>query len=474
MGKKSAPLYQKISGDMEHQIRQEVLRVGDRLPSIRTVCREQGVSMSTALQAYYELERKGLIESRPQSGYYVAGTHRRFPAAPATSNPQHALAPLETEELIARVYSELGTQNHLMFSLGVPVPELLPIARINKSLVTAMRSLPAGGTSYDQIKGNDRLRRQVARWSFTWGGRLQEDDLVTTAGCMNALAYAVMALTRRGDTIATESPVYFGVLQLAQSLGLNVLELPTNPLTGIEPDALKKTLEKRKVKLCLLVSNFSNPLGSCMPDEHKKEVVRLLEQHQVPLVEDDLYGDIYFGSHRPKSCKSFDESGNVLWCASVSKTLAPGYRVGWVAPGKYKEAVLRTKLYHSVSSATLMQEAVGNFLETGRYEHHLRKLRQTLHANLLHYLRAIGDYFPEGTRVSRPQGGFLLWVELPGGTDAVGLYEEALRHRISIAPGRMFTLRDQYHNCIRLSYGLPWSEKVDAALKTLGRLARQQ
>ncbi|HEV7232458.1 MAG TPA: PLP-dependent aminotransferase family protein, partial [Bacteroidia bacterium] len=245
-------------------------------------------------------------------------------------------------------------------------------------------------------------------------------------------------------------------------------------ITGVEIDALKKALEKKKIKLCLLVSNFSNPLGSCMPDEHKKEVVRLMEKHNVPLIEDDLYGDVYFGNHRPKSCKTYDESGIVLWCGSVSKTLAPGYRVGWVAPGKFKEQVIRTKLYHSISSNTLMQETIGNFLETGRYEHHLRKLRHTLHTNSLQYLRSIAEYFPEGTKVSRPQGGFLLWIELPGKTDAVRMFEKALQSQISIAPGRMFTLQKQYNNCLRLSYGLVWNERVENALKLIGRLAKNE
>ncbi|WP_448636596.1 aminotransferase-like domain-containing protein [Pedobacter panaciterrae] len=278
-----------------------------------------------------------------------------------------------------------------------------------------------------------------------------------------------MALSKPGDTIAMESPCYSGILQLARSLGLKVIELPTHPITGIEIDALKKVVSK--INLCLLVPNFNTPLGSCMPDEHKKEVVALLAKHGVPLIEDDIYGDLYFGAQRPKCCKSFDTGGTVLWCSSISKTLAPGYRVGWIAPGKYKEQILKLKLVHAISSTTITQEAVANFLKTGRYENHLRKLRQTLQYNYQQYIDTIAEYFPEGTKTSRPQGGLALWVEFSKEINTTILFERALKQNISISPGRMFTLQNQFENCMRLSLGLPWSETLKQKLKLLGRLA---
>jgi DNA-binding transcriptional MocR family regulator len=262
------------------------------------------------------------------------------------------------------------------------------------------------------------------------------------------------------------------MLRFAQSIGLNVLELPTDPETGVDPDDVKKALQKYPIKACFFVTNFSNPLGYCMPDEQKEAMVKLLSKHGVPLIEDDLYGDVYFGKSRPKSCKSFDEEGNVLWCSSISKTLAPGYRVGWVAPGKYIEKIKRLKLYHSITSATAQQAAIASFLATGRYEHHLRQLRQTLHANSLQFMRAIGEYFPSGIKLSPPKGGFILWIELDKKIDTYQLYQEAMHHKISIAPGTMFTLQDRYQNCMRLSYGMQWTPEIDRGLKKLGNLVK--
>lgn len=464
-------LYVEISNNIAKLIRNEVLKTGDRLPSVRMLCQEHGISMNTAKRVFLELEAQSLIESKPQSGYFVSRLpYQRLPL-PAVSKPSQISNSKEPEDLIRKVYANMGTNDFTLFSVGVPSNELLPLAKLNKEMMHATRELRDSGTGYEQLQGNEKLRRMIAARSLSWGGSLHENDLVTTAGGMNALSFCMMALGKPGDTIAMESPCYPGILQLARSLGLKVLELPTHPTTGIEMEALKKAIPR--INLCLLVPNFNTPLGSCMPDEHKKEVVSLLAKHNIPLIEDDIYGDLYFGTQRPKCCKSFDKDGTVLWCSSVSKTLAPGYRVGWVAPGRYKEQILKLKLVHAISSSTITQEVVANFLKNGRYENHLRNLRQTLQSNYQHYMHAIAEYFPEGTKTSRPQGGLSLWVELNKTINAADLFDSAIKQKISIAPGRMFTLQNQFENCMRLSIGLPWSEEVQRKLKVLGRLVAQ-
>ena len=470
---KSDHLYLQIAETIQQQILDEVLKIGDKLPSVRLLSKEHGLSVSTILQCYYHLEGKGLIESRPQSGYYVSFNPSRFPQKVEKSNPQQIVKTKNVEAIIGEVYDDLTMPGVTKFSLSVPAPEILPLARLNKAMVQCLRDLPANGTSYEQVQGNELLRRQVARWSMNWGGQLQPEDLITTSGCMNAISYCLMAITKPGDTIAVESPVYFGVLRFAQSIGLKVLELPTDPDTGVDPDDMKKALQHHNIKAVFLVTNFSNPTGYCMPDPQKEAMVKLLARHGVPLIEDDLYGDVYFGNKRPRSCKSFDEEGNVLWCSSISKTLAPGYRVGWVAPGsRYIDKIKRLKLYHSITSATAQQAAIASFLATGRYEHHLRKLRQTLHSNSLQFTRAIGEYFPEEIKLTTPKGGFILWVELDPNIDAYHLYQEAKQHKISIAPGTMFTLQERYQNCVRLSYGMQWTPEIDKALKKLGNIIK--
>jgi DNA-binding transcriptional MocR family regulator len=463
-------LYTEIVNGIAGQIRNGVLKAGDRLPSVRMLCQEHGISMNTAKRVFLELEAQSLIDSKPQSGYFVSNLPYQKLPLPEVSRPSPVAHNSEPDELINKVYANMGRTDLTLFSIAVPSGELLPLAKLQKEIIQATRALSAGGTAYDPLQGNVNLRRMIAIRSLAWGGNLHENDLITTNGGMNALSFCLMALGKPGDTVAIESPCYPGILQLAISLGLKVLELPTHPITGIELDALQKAIPR--INLCLLVPNYNTPLGSCMPDEHKKEVVELLNRHNIPLIEDDIYGDLYFGAQRPICCKSFDKKGNVLWCSSVSKTLAPGYRVGWVAPGKYKEKLLKLKLVHSISSGTIVQEAVGNFLKTGRYENHLRLLRRTLQNNYQNYVQAIAQYFPADTKTSSPQGGLALWVAFNKTIDTTELYDLAIKKQISIAPGRMFTLQNQFENCMRLCIGLPWSEEIQFKLKQLGNLAK--
>ncbi|HMH34634.1 MAG TPA: PLP-dependent aminotransferase family protein [Puia sp.] len=465
-------LYLKIANSLEQQINNDTLKVGDKLPSIRMICRQHGVSMSTAQFAYYELEARSLIEPRPQSGFYVSNSFRKKLAMPGLSRPENKPAAKTVTDIIENSFNDAGENNFTIFSRGVPATQLLPIAKLNKGMLQAVRSLPGGGTTYEPLQGNEKLRSQVAKWSFSWKGNLSKKEILTTAGCMSAISYCLMALTKRGDTIAVESPCFYGILQLAQSLGLKILELPTDPQTGVDMESLKKIVQKTNLAACIFVSNFNNPFGSLMPEEHKKEAVKLLGKYNIPLIEDDIYGDLYFGDKRPTCCKSFDETGTVLLCSSYSKTLAPAYRVGWVAAGKFMNEVMKIKLFHSLSSTPITHEAVGSFLETGRYEAHLRKLRKTLYTNYLQYVRIIGECFPDGTRISRPQGGLSLWVELPKQMDTIELYNAAVSKKITFSPGNMFTLQNQFSNCMRLSYGLEWNEKTENSLKLLGRLAK--
>lgn len=462
--------YIEVAERIERLIEKKALKVGDKLLSVRALSKEQGISLSTAFQSYYLLESKGLIEARPQSGYYVKYSHDHVLELPKVSDPIDDAVPVSVDEMISSVYHDLNNDKLIHFSLGVPSIDLMPAAKLNKAVMQAIRDSKTSCLGYEHIQGNVDLRRQIARQSFNWGGTPGEEEIVVTAGCVEALSLCIQAVTKPGDTVAIESPTYFAIFQLMEAHGLNVVEIPTDPVSGIDVEYLEQAIPKFNIKACLFVSNFNNPLGSCIPDDRKKQLVTMLAKKEIPLIEDDIYGELYFGKTRPLTCKSFDKKGLVLLCSSFSKSLAPGHRIGWTLPGRFKDEVIKLKRMHTVATNTLSQSAIAHFLANGRYELHLRHLRKALHTQSLRYVQAICDYFPEDARMTRPQGGFVLWIELNKKVDTYKLHKRALKQNIGIAPGAIFSSQARFRNCFRLSYGEPWSERIEQGIRTLGKL----
>jgi DNA-binding transcriptional MocR family regulator len=470
---KSDHKYVEVSERIETLIERGIFRVGDKLLSVRALSKEQGISLSTAFQAYYSLESKGLIEARPQSGYYVKYSPRHVLDMPKVCEPLDDALPVTVDEMINSVYVDLNSKSLLNFSMATPSIDLLPTAKLNKAVLHSLRSSKTSCLHYEHIQGNVALRRQIARQAFNWGGTPSEEDIVVTAGCVEALSLCIKATTKPGDAVAIESPTYFAIFQLMESHGLKVVEIPTDPVLGMDIEYLTQAIPRFNIKACLVVSNFNNPLGSCMPDERKKQLVEMLAKKEIPLIEDDIYGELYFGKTRPKTCKTFDKKGLILHCASFSKSLAPGYRIGWTIPGRFKDAIIRLKRMHTVSTNTLAQSAVADFLSNGRFELHLRHLRKALHTQSLRYMQAVCEYFPEDTCITRPHGGFTLWIEMNKKINGFKLHKRALKHNIGIAPGQIFSSQGRFENCFRLSYGEPWNPKIEEGIKTLGKLMKE-
>ena len=466
-------LYVQVAVGIEKMIADDVLKIGDKLPSVRMLSEEYGISMGTAFQAYYHLEGKGLIESRPKSGYYVRFNHRRFPEMPKQIRPEPISHDVSVKEMISSIYMDIASSDVINFALAVPDISLLPAAKLNKSVVHALRNTKDHGINYEHTQGNLELRKQIARLAFNWGGKVQPEEVIVTTGCLEAITICLRAVTKPGDTVAVECPTYFGIYQAAESLGLKVVEITSCSINGIELDCLEKAIENYSIKACIAVPNFNNPLGSCMPDENKKKLVDIITKHSIPLIEDDIYGEMYFGKSRPKTCKYFDKKGLVMHCSSLSKSLAPGYRIGWTIPGKFFEEVRQMKRGLNISSPSLTQAAVAHFLKIGRYEYHLKNLRKALHTQCLRYMQAIIEYFPPDTKISRPHGGFVLWLQLNKKINSFKLRTEAMRHKISIVPGRIFSANCNYTHFIRISFGKPWSEDVDYGLMVLGKLIKK-
>ncbi len=469
-----APLYVELARSLEQLIDQGTLRPGHRLPSVRRMALQRDVSISTVLQAYTLLENRGSVEARPQSGYYVRPRLASAALEPRMAKPMAKASHVGVNDLTAEVLSLASDPNYVPFGAACPHHSLFPTKKLARTLASVGRNDPALLGRYAMNWAYEPLTREIARRYLQAGCPISHDELVVTIGCTEALNLSLRAVTKPGDTVAVETPTYFGFLETLQALNLKVVEIPTGSRTGICLDATRAALANNQVKALMVMPSYSNPLGSCMPDENKEKLYQILAEFDVPAIEDDVYGDLHFGERRPKPLKAWDTDGRVLLCSSFGKTLAPSLRVGWCAPGRYLERVRRLKFTNTLGTPVVLQKTVSDFLRNGGYDHHLRSIRRAYHSQLHLFSQAILRHFPEGTRLSRPEGSFVLWIELPPGVDTLQLYREALKHRITTAPGALFSVKDRYKNCLRMNCGLPWSETIAAALQTLGTLAKKQ
>lgn len=458
--------YIEIAEKIEQLIFSNTFKSGDKLQSVRALSKDYGISVSTSFKVYYYLESKGLIEAKPKSGYYIKPRlQNRFKEVDVELDRVCEISTLSelTTQIIEAVPKE---ENQL--SVLIPPIDLLPIAKLKKSAQKVLQSSPTACTEYGSIKGSEEAREETAKHILNSHTLVKPKDLLLTNGCYEAIYLALKATTNPGDIVAVESPTVFGILQLINSLKLKILELPTHPGTGICTHQLEKNIKTLPIKACIFIPNFSNPTGSLMFDEKKQKVVEMLEKAEIPLIEDDLYGDIYFGASRPRTCKSFDKSGNVILCSSLSKTLAPGYRFGWIAPGKYYKAVYKIKMEQSIYGSTLNQKIITHFLKNGRFDLHLRNYRNKMYERYQKTLKLIDMYFPKNIKITQPKGGMALWIELASGFDATQLSLSLLKENIGLLPGKAFTTTDYYNNYIRLGFSNPLTSELERKIARIG------
>ncbi|MDO9151773.1 MAG: PLP-dependent aminotransferase family protein [Methylotenera sp.] len=464
-------LYELLANSIAQSIQEGVLCRGDKLPSVRQASASRNVSAATVLEAYYLLEARGLITARDRSGYFVTSGTINIPSSPAPAIlNQLESTQVDVSELVFEVLESIRLKSVVPLGSAFPSPLLFPRANLAKTMASSVQIMDPWASVDNLSAGDVNLRRQIALRYMIDGLHVTTDDIVVTNGALEALNLCLMAVTRPGDTVLIESPTFYAALQSIERIGLRAVAIPSHPKDGIDLGAMERAIQQHQPKACWLMTNFQNPLGSLLSNEKKKALVALITKYQIPLIEDDVYGELYFGDKRPMQAKAFDTEGLVMHCSSFSKCLAPGYRVGWVVPGRYTKAVARLKLTTTISASVPAQVAIAKYLQKGGYDKHLRNLRHTLVVNQIKFVEAIERYFPEGTCLTLPQGGYFLWVKLPDEVNALELHKLALNNGISIAPGPIFSAQKQFTSYIRLNYGHIWDARIDEALSILGTL----
>lgn len=468
---KKAFRYRHLADEIEQKIMKGIYQPGERLPSIRKLHKQSNLSISTIYHAYMELETMKLVEARPKSGYYVNPVALQTLKAPKFQKISYPPKRVKLSSMINSVISAISNPNLLPLGSTVTAAELLPFKYFSRILKDLSHNEIKSMISYSLSEGFPELRRQIAIRTLGVIEGITPEDVIITNGCMEAIALSLLSITQPGDTVAIETPTNFGFLQLLKELGLLVMEIPTDPIHGVDLDELEKIFRRNKIKTCLFIPNFQNPLGAIMPDGNKQHLVELLSEYKVPAIEDDISAELYFGRQHPMPLKAFDEKDLVITCSSFSKTLAPGLRIGWVIPGRrFKEKIQNLKAAVSVTTSTLDQYLVSQYLSGGAYERHLRVLRNSLKKQIVRTAFAIQKHFPSETRLAIPSGGTFLWVQLPAGVDGLKVYHRALDHNIAIIPGVVCSNSKQFRNFIQISCGFPFTEAIEKGIATLSKL----
>lgn len=465
-------LYQEISNKIRTAIDNGVYLPGSRLPGVRRLSQQFGVSISTIIQAQRQLENIGLIEARPRSGYYV--THHPWikPEQPTLSQPELKPSPVIGQELVLQL-SQLANQvDFVHLGAAVPDPSFMPVRAFQRSLAKTIRQESLRATEYAFPPGITELRQQISHRMYHVGCQVESESVLITNGCQEAISLALQMVAKAGDIIAIESPTFYALLQVIESLGMKALEIPTDPRDGISLAALELALEQWSVKACVITPNFSNPLGGLMPDNNKQQLVALAKKHSLMLIEDDIYSDLSYKGEYPKSLLSFTQAddSHVIYCSSFSKTISQGLRIGWmvVPPHLFHQAEY-LKYVSNLAAPTLNQLALANFLQHGGYDRHLRQIQLRYEQQISLFTNAVSKYFPAESYVTQPQGGFVLWIELPEEINTLQLSHRMLEHKVSIAPGQIFSAMQKYQNCFRLNCAQVWSVKIERALIQLSK-----
>ncbi|HMH30696.1 MAG TPA: PLP-dependent aminotransferase family protein [Steroidobacteraceae bacterium] len=465
-------LYRTVTQEIGGMIRDGSLTPGDQLPSVRALSESRKVSPATVLKAYEALEASGLVEARPRSGYYVRELQAQ-PMLPRTSRPRTSSTRLTVSDLVFETLEASRNREVVPLGSAFPSPMQFPWPKLARFLGRSARHLDPWSTVESLPPGSVDLRRQIAKRYMSLGMSVGIDQIIVTAGALEALNLALQCVTRPGDTIAIESPTFYGCLQAAQRLGLNVVEIPMHPTDGLDIEALKAAIAKFPIRACWFMTTLQHPTGATLPRKRKSELVRLLESHGIPLIEDDAYAELQFAAKAEPPAKAFDRSGNVLHCGSFSKCLAPGYRLGWVAAGRYAEELSRRKMEASIATSLPVQQGIALMLRSGGYDAHLISLRRRLAASQRAALDSLQRYFPTAYRVAAPLGGYFLWVECAAAVDSLDLHRRALDLGISIAPGPIFSARQQFKNFLRLNTGHPWTNTMAQAIQKLAQLLKR-
>lgn len=453
---------------IEENIRKGIFKPGHKLPSVREIKEQYQISISTIQNGYEHLMIAGLVESVSKSGYYVSNqiNTQKAPAKPKKNIVvrdaifKNHLA-LTTSLRIGRKISE--------FNVAAPGDLLIPQKILLRTMQQVIREQGAGLLRYYPSNGLAELKEHIVKRASAYQTIINSEELMITDGALQALYIALSAVCDTGDVVAVESPCVFSVLEVIRVLKLKVIEIPSDRASGFDVDLFKEACQKNAIKVVIVTPNFHNPTGIMLTDDQKLMLLAISLQHNVAIIENDIYGDLHFQGHRPTNIKRFDDSGLVLTYSSYAKTLAPGIRLGWLSAGKFTERAEQIKFALGSTVSPLYQETIKRLLSGSTYDRHVRTFRMQLAKNAYLATNLIATHFPENTCVTTPLGGYNIWVKLPDETDMSYFYDQCEKIGVRFTPGYTFSFSDTFEKYFRIVIADTFSPKRIEAIKLIGQ-----
>lgn len=467
------PVYQQIAEQVNEAIVSGELRHGDKLPTIRALAEELGVNRDTVALAYDGLARARLVETTVGRGTFV----RHSPTTPKTADQ----APPPLSPVVDRLLDfERSRPDYSARDGAVPLhslipdPSLYPLKAFRRSL---NRVLDEGGTellSYGGHHGNSALREVIAARLRAHGVDTAAEQLVLCQGASQGMSLAMRLYAEPGDWVAVEEPTYHNVLGVLVGLGLRAAPVPMTE-DGPDLDVLERTLARAEVKLFYTMPSFHNPLGTTTSLANRRALLDVATRLGKPVIEDGFEMDLRYDGREVPPLAALDTNGVVVHLFSFSKSLFPGVRIGSIcARGRALDGLLALKYTTDLSGVLVLQAAVADFVRRGGYDRHLENLRGRLRERRDVLLAALEAHMPEGTRWTRPQGGYQIWVELPEDIDSRALLRDAQAAGVMFSPGHQFHHDGRPSSGLRLTTALADSDEIRRGIEILGNLVRTQ
>ncbi|WP_158971783.1 PLP-dependent aminotransferase family protein [Paraglaciecola sp. L3A3] len=459
--------YQQLATHVTGEIQNQTLAAGEPLPALRKFALQHQVSLATATKTYEWLQSQGLIVAKAQSGFYVKGHSSIKPL----SQPRLKSVSIKHDpsDVIFEILQNALTFDRVGLSSGYLDESLRPSLELQRSLKRTAKIANLTANSYGHTQGEVKLRNAIVDIMRQRQCSINTEQIIVTNGCLEAINLVLGQVSEVGDTVAIFTPCYSGLLTALKHAKRQVLEIPCGP-EGPDMVHVAELFSQGKFTTLLFSAIASNPIGFSLPRKTKKQLALLAKQYQTYIIEDDTFGSLDYRQGTTEPAYAYDHAGYIVYCSSFSKDLAPNMRLGWIASKPLMPGLMRHKVALNITCNMPCQLAMADYLFSESYSAHIRKLTTTLQQQVLKLQTCVLQHFPAGTRVSQPQGGFFLWVELPHQIKTMEIYNLAVQENICFMPGHTFSMSGQYEHCLRLSINQIWHSDLEQAVCRLGEI----